>query len=98
MAGTTPVHSAKIVSSCCAGVIRSIRGPCDLLVLFSASSYIYIYIVGYFFVVLGKVFAYFLGYFLQSHIKDNSLERERERERFIHIGHARKQRIPHKYT
>ena len=30
------------------------------------------FIVGYFFVVLGKLFAYSLGYFLQSHIEDNS--------------------------
>ena len=29
-------------------------------------------VVGYFFVVLGKLFAYSLGYFLQSHIEDNS--------------------------
>ena len=28
--------------------------------------------VGYFFVVPGKLFAYSLGYFLQSHIEDNS--------------------------
>ena len=29
MAGTTPVHSTKIVSSCCASAIRSARGSCD---------------------------------------------------------------------
>ena len=38
MAGITPVHSAKILSSRCAGVIRSAQGLCDLLVIFSASS------------------------------------------------------------
>ena len=38
MASTTPVPSTKIVSSCCAGAIRSVRGSCDLLVVFSASS------------------------------------------------------------
>ena len=38
LAGTTPVHSARILSSRCAGVIRRAQGPCDLLVIFSASS------------------------------------------------------------
>ena len=37
MAGTTPMHSARILYSCCAGAIRSAQGPCDLLVVFSAS-------------------------------------------------------------
>ena len=38
LADTTPVLSAEILSCCCAGVIRSARGPCDLLVVFWASS------------------------------------------------------------
>ena len=58
MAGTTLVLSAKVLSCCCAGAIRSARGLCDLLVVFSASSV--------------TVVAFPVGFFNKTFIKNGS--------------------------